>query len=106
MKIAVASTNGKTIDLHFGDAKHFLVYEMDDENGKFMEIREKTDLSLENHTERWVASIDLIDDCKAVLCRKIGKEPIIVLRKMGIKPMELDCQVEDALKECSNHLLS
>lgn len=105
MKVAVATTNGKVIDLHFGDADKFLIYEIGDQNGKFKEIREKTDLPLENHTDRWVASIDLIDDCKAVLCRKIGKEPTIELRKLGIKPIELDCGVEDAINECSKHLM-
>lgn len=106
MKVAVATTNGKVIDLHFGDADKFLIYEITDQNGKFKEIREKTDLPLESHTDRWVASIDLIDDCKAVLCRKIGKEPTIELRKLGIKPIELDCEVENALNECSKHLMN
>lgn len=106
MKIAVASTNGEMVDLHFADTNHFLVYEIRDKKGEFKEIREKTSLPLDNHTERWIASLDLINDCKAVLCAKIGKEPTIELRKMGIKPIELDCEVEDALNECSKHLLS
>lgn len=106
MKIAVASTNGRVVDLHFADADHFLVYEIAEKEGKFKEVREKTNLPLDNHTERWIASLDLINDCKAVLCSKIGKEPTIELRKMGIKPIELNCEVEDALSECSKHLLS
>lgn len=106
MKIAVATTNGKLVDLHFGDANQFLVYEIVGDKGEFKEIREKTSLPLKDHTERWVASIDLINDCKAVLCSKIGKEPTIELRKLGIKPIELDCEVETALSECSKHILS
>lgn len=105
MKIAVASTNGKSIDLHFGDANRFLIYEITDGEGTFQEIREKTDIPINNHSERWVASIDIIEDCKAVLCSKIGKEPIIELRKLGIKPIQLDCEVKDAIQECSKHLL-
>lgn len=106
MKIAVASTNGKKVDLHFADADQFLIYEIEGEEGKFKEIREKTSLPLDNHQERWIASIDLISDCKAVLCSKIGKEPTIELRKLGIKPIQLNCGVQDALSECSEHLLS
>ena len=106
MKIAVASTNGKLVDLHFGDANKFLIFEIEDGEGKFHEIREKTDLPLNNHTDRWVASIDLINDCKTVICNKIGNEPTIELRKMGIKPIKLDCEVKMAVKECSKHLLS
>ncbi|MBZ2165271.1 NifB/NifX family molybdenum-iron cluster-binding protein [Methanobacterium spitsbergense] len=105
MKIAVASTDGKIIDLHFGDADQFLIFKIKNGEGIFQEIRKKTEIPLNNHQERWVASIDLITDCKAVLCNKIGNEPTVELRKLGIKPIQLDCDVKDAVKECSEHLL-
>ena len=35
MKIAVGSTDGKVIDLHFGDANHFLIYKIEDGNVNF-----------------------------------------------------------------------
>ena len=105
MKIAVASTDGKLVDLHFGDANRFLIFKIEEGEGKFHEIREKTAMPLNNHQERWVASIDLINDCKAVLCNKIGNEPTVELRKLGIKPIQLDCEVKDAVSECSKHLM-
>ena len=106
MKVAVASTNGKIIDLHFGDANQFLIYSIADGNCEFEEIREKTSIPVTNHQERWIASIDLINDCKAVICSKIGKEPTIELRKLGIKPVQLDCDVKEAVNECAKHLMS
>jgi nitrogen fixation protein NifX len=105
MKIAVASTNGKVVDLHFGDANRFLIFEIKDGQGKFSEIREKTEMKIDNHQERWLASIDLIEDCKAVLCSKIGKEPKIELMKLGIKPITLDCDVDEAVQSCAEHLV-
>jgi predicted Fe-Mo cluster-binding NifX family protein len=105
MKVAVASNDGKMVDLHFGDAEKFIIFKIQDEKAQFHEIREKTDIPLINHTDRWAASLDLIQDCKAVLCLKIGKEPTIELRKMGIKPIQLDCAVKDAVDECSKHLV-
>ncbi|KZX15959.1 NifB/NifX family molybdenum-iron cluster-binding protein [Methanobrevibacter filiformis] len=104
MKIAVASTDGNVVDLHFGDTNQFFIFNIKSNENEFEEIRKKTDITLEDHTERWRSSIDLIDDCKAVICRKIGKEPHIELRKMGIKAISLDCKVKDAVKECSKHL--
>lgn len=106
MKIAVASTDGKIVDLHFGDANRFLIFKIENEKGKFQEMREKTPLPLNEHTERWISSIDLINDCKAVLCSKIGEEPTIELRKLGIKPIQLDCEVSEAVDQCCKHLLS
>ena len=41
MKIAVASTNGKIIDLHFGDANRFLIFKIKNGEGIFQEIREE-----------------------------------------------------------------
>ncbi|MDR1721711.1 MAG: nitrogen fixation protein [Methanobrevibacter sp.] len=104
MKIAVASTDGKEIDLHFGDANQFFIFDLNSDENKFEEIRKKADIPLQEHTERWRASIDLIEDCKAVLVSKIGKEPQIELRKLGIKAIKLDCKVKDAVKECAEHL--
>lgn len=106
MKIAVASTDGKIVDLHFGDTNHFLIFKIEDGEGKFHEIRKKTPMTLNNHGERWIASLVLINDCKAVISSKIGKKPTRELRKLGIKPIQLDCNVKEAVNECSKHLLS
>ena len=40
MKIAVSSSNGKDVDLHFGKSKTLYVYEFNGENTKFFEKRE------------------------------------------------------------------
>ncbi|MBZ9570711.1 nitrogen fixation protein [Methanobrevibacter sp. TMH8] len=102
MKVAVASTDGKNIDLHFGDANQFFIFNI---IGKeFLELRKKVELPLEDHSERWRASIDLLYDCKALLCKKIGKEPHIELRKKGIKVIVIDSKIDNALDECYNHL--
>ena len=63
-------------------------------------------MRLNDHQERWIASLDLINDCKAVISSKIGKKPTLELRKLGIKPIQLDCEVKEAVNECSKHLLS
>jgi len=102
MKIAIASTNGENVDLHFGDANQFFIFDI--ENNEFLELRKKSNIRLEDHTDRWKESTDIISDCKAVLCKKIGKEPHIELRKLGIKVITIDSKVDDALKECNNHL--
>ncbi|MDR2830808.1 MAG: nitrogen fixation protein [Methanobrevibacter sp.] len=104
MKIAVASTDGKEIDLHFGDAKTFFIFDLNFSSPELEELRGKKDIPVHEHTERWRSSIDLIFDCKAVLCSKIGKEPHVELRKLGIKVIELNCTVKDGVKECIKHM--
>lgn len=105
MKIAVASSDGRFIDLHFGDANRFLIFKIANGEGVFHELREKITMPINNHQERWVASIDLINDCKVVICNKIGNEPMVELRKLGIKSIQIDCKVKEAVKKCSEHLM-
>ena len=41
MRIAVASTNGESVDLHFGKANSLYVYEYDEENDEFKFIDQR-----------------------------------------------------------------
>ncbi|HEY0196185.1 MAG TPA: NifB/NifX family molybdenum-iron cluster-binding protein [Methanobacterium sp.] len=38
-KVAVASSDGKFVNQHFGMAQQFLIFEIDDDEYKFMELR-------------------------------------------------------------------
>ena len=40
-KIAVATSDGKTVDSHFGHVSSFLILEVDEESGKFEDIEER-----------------------------------------------------------------
>ena len=40
-KVAVATSDGKTVDSHFGHAQSFLIFEVDEESGSFEDIEER-----------------------------------------------------------------
>lgn len=40
-KVAVATSDGKTVDSHFGHVQSFLIFEVDEESGKFEDIGER-----------------------------------------------------------------
>lgn len=40
-KVAVATSDGKTVDSHFGHAQSFLIFEVDEETGSFEDIEER-----------------------------------------------------------------
>ena len=78
LKVAIASSNGKSIDLHFGQAPDFLIFEIK-ENGdsEFIGVRKNIPPSddpnlLENHDEALLKSVNLISDCDVVLASQIG----------------------------------
>ena len=40
-KVAVATSDGKTVDSHFGHVQSFLIFEVDEESGKAEDIGER-----------------------------------------------------------------
>jgi len=99
MKIAVASNNGKTVNLHFGDASHCLIFEVDGNQVNFVELREKPRKPIKDHSDRWIQSLELISDCQVVLCSRIGPEPKESLKTKGIESVESQKAVTDAIKD-------
>jgi len=100
LKLAVASSDGKVINQHFGKASRFLIIETDGEKIKVLELRENNPAcgSLEygghedNALER---SIALINDCYAVLCSRIGGGAAEELLRRGIEPVEAPGFIEE-----------
>ena len=40
-KVAVATSDGKTVDSHFGHVQSFLIFEVDEESGKYEDVEER-----------------------------------------------------------------
>ena len=90
MKIAVATTDGKTVNEHFGRAEKFLIYNV---------TGTKFDLLMEKHVEPYATGskdhdfdvsrfhevVKGLKDCEKVFITKIGDEPAGALKAMGIE---------------------
>lgn len=86
-RIAVASSDGKVVNKHFGNTNKFLVFEVGSEGFFFVEIRniepccsfgEHSEISLEK-------TIELIGECKAVVAAQIGGGAAEMLAQKGIR---------------------
>ena len=88
MKIAVASSNGETVDQHFGQACHFLIFQIGKEGLEFIEMREKSKKPVYDHEYRWKRGLELLKDCRVVFCRRIGDEPRQEHHELGIEVVE------------------
>lgn len=100
MKIAVATSNDKDVD-HFGKAQGFLIYEFDEENMIFIEKRDSKKVKGEKH--QWQKSLDVIGDCEVAICAQAGLKGKLGLKDAGIKLVEDEGTVEDALKRYVKH---
>ncbi len=89
--MAVATSGQNMINMHFGHAKEFLIYEASPNGVRFISHR-KTELycsgddscgDAETALER---NIRTLEGCEVVLCSKIGYEPWEQLEQAGILP--------------------
>jgi len=106
-KVAVASTDGKFINEHFGRAKRFLVFEINGkEIFKFIEVRETPPVCTpdghdDNGLER---AAELLKDCRAVLISQIGPGAAGFLQQRGIRPLVRPNFIDNALVEYAGEL--
>ncbi|KZX17409.1 FeMo cofactor biosynthesis protein NifB [Methanobrevibacter cuticularis] len=100
-KVAIASSDGENVNQHFGKADHFLIFEIDDGNYKFLESRSIVpscggEETIDHTREQ---TMKLISDVKAVLVSNIGPQPIETLIANNIVPYMTSMNIDDALKE-------
>jgi len=101
MKIAVASSDGTMVDLHFGQAREFSIYEFDEEKATFLERRHVEITPDKKH--QWHKSLDVIEDCDVVICVQAGMNAKYGLEQKEIKLVQDDGPVEEVLKRYIKH---
>lgn len=95
MQIAIVSTDGQTVNDHFGKAERFLIYESDGAPPVFIEERQVRPFSSgdQNHAfnrTRFENVLAALAGCREVYCNKIGDKPTKELSKAGIEPVIYD----------------
>jgi predicted Fe-Mo cluster-binding NifX family protein len=112
-KIALSSSNGKEVDLHFGSTELFYILSVDEQSGAW-EITEQRPLPSEaeknvhaensngclgHNDERLDAVIRLLGDCSYVLTARIGKKPYMFLKRAGITALEAPSDLAAAISK-------
>jgi predicted Fe-Mo cluster-binding NifX family protein len=89
-KVAVASSDGKVINQHFGRSRQFLVFNItDDRKIEFLELREgEPPCGFGEHNDDLLAkAVAMISDCRFLLASQIGPGAEGVLRSKGIRTL-------------------
>ena len=89
--MAVATSGQGVINVHFGHAKEFLIYEASPDGVRFISHRKADaycggDTSCGETESTLQRTIHSLAGCEAVLCSKVGYEPWEMLEKAGIMP--------------------
>ena len=114
-KIAVGSSDGKNVDLKFGEVTRFLIYEVGDEVilKEEREFKETADTACNTSScdtkscggngggcqgpGDVAGKVELISDCRAVVCKKIGFQAQKQFEKKAISVFDVECEVKEAL---------
>ena len=96
-KVAVSSTDGISINQHFGKSQEFLIYEVQD-TGEYEFIeRRSNDVPNSLATGHHGAKIQLISDVEVVLTAQIGPGAEQELRHQGIIALTVTGPIDKAL---------
>lgn len=130
-KIAIASSDGEQIDETFGSASGFIIYEVTEGAYKKLEERFFYQKENDGETEavpggcnpqggcgsgngcggnagggcggpgKMSEKVELISDCRCVVCKKIGFQIQKQLERKAISAFDVSCSVEEALNKIS-----
>ena len=99
-RVAVASTDGETVNIHYGKSQIFYIYLIDDDEG--YDLLEKRTVNpvcqdgLHNKAEM-ESHVQQFADCKYVVASRIGDGAIQSLTAAGITAMALPGSIDEAI---------
>jgi len=109
VRVAVATTGSGVVDLHFGHTSVFFIYEVDPATFSVQSLGKRKveevyckgpECDLPSSQKDLIKQIiDLLKDCKFVLCRRIGIFPATRLKEAGIIPIEEVGTIENAIRK-------
>lgn len=106
-RVAIASTDNRNVDQHFGRAESFLIVDVD-EAGNYEEIEQRfvNPVCLGGHHDvnQLRRGVYGILDCNFVLAARIGDGAVYELREKGIAAFEMPGSVPDGLRRLDGYL--
>ena len=118
-KIAVASSDGKTVNQHLGNASVLKIYTAEGLDFQFSEDRKVELEKSEGKAECQSGcssgngsgcsgggnpqSVDIVADCRAVVAAKIGKNARRQLELRAISAFDIEIPVEEALSKITSY---
>jgi nitrogen fixation protein NifB len=108
-RIAVATSNGKDVDLHFGHAEVFRTYTVEGGNiteGEGIDVTEEQEIPLfgPGHRTKIESTVEKLKGMDAVISTKYGTPAIEMLRENGIIPIEDQGEIGAVLRRAADSI--
>jgi nitrogen fixation protein NifX len=106
LKIAFATSDMNTVNQHFGSAKSFAIYAVNQDETQLLEAAQFGVLAQDGNEDKLSVKIDLLAGCAAVYCQAIGTSAINQLIAKGIQPVKVHegSKIVDLLSDLQNEL--
>ena len=101
-RLAVATSDGFTVNEHFGHAKFFRVYDINQSGYDFIEVRDAVAACqhrLGHDTTRFDKIIELLSDCDALLVQKICEGAAAYLIAKNVRVFEVSGSIDAVLEK-------
>ncbi|HEY6007878.1 MAG TPA: NifB/NifX family molybdenum-iron cluster-binding protein [Geobacteraceae bacterium] len=104
VRVAIATSNGRNVDEHFGRARSFRIYVLENGSFKLLEGRESVPPcgGSQHDDQAMERLVDMLADCSAVAAAMIGPGAIDALLDRGVLPIALETSVDEALATLQN----
>lgn len=89
LKVAFASSDRATVDQHFGSACAFVIYGVNPERSKLLQVSEFGELAQDANEDKLVEKLEILEGCIAVYCRACGASAVRQLLSKGIQPVKV-----------------
>ena len=86
--VAVASSSGKTVDMHLGHAREFRIYDNDEGFVGLIGTRPAPEPG--SGDARWEGVAEILSDCAYLLVAGVGSKPLDILSVSGITVIEAE----------------
>jgi nitrogen fixation protein NifX len=108
LKIAFATSDMNTVNQHFGSAKSFAIYAVNQDGAQLLEAAEFGVLAQDGNEDKLSVKIDLLADCAAVYCQAIGASAINQLMAKGIQPVKVHegSKIADLVRDLQHELMA
>jgi predicted Fe-Mo cluster-binding NifX family protein len=103
MRIAVASSDGKNVDLHFGKARSIYIFDFDEKGDNKIFVEKRTVEFESGQKHQWMKTLNVIKDCDVVICVQAGFKSKFGLDEEGIKLVEDEGPIEEVLNRYIDH---
>lgn len=109
LRFAIASKTGKVVDLHFGHATEFYIYDYVNDKAVFIEKRstEKYCNGKDEAEEidKFEETMKILDDCNGIVSLRIGNSPTNKFKSKGIEVFMTCDEVESAVEKAAESIL-